>query len=384
MIASINIGSNCGNRRAVLDRAARAIGNALGATVHRAPVIETPAWGYDSANPYLNLGMTVETDLPPGQLHRLLQEIQNHIDPSPHRDAHGNYIDRVIDIDLIAVDDIVIDSPELTLPHPRMRQRRFVLLPMATLLPDWRHPVSGIPIATLLADEWKQRLLDAASPEKIPGLSRFFKTGPGQYGEGDRFIGLTVPLNRAIARDYHSAPLATIKAMLDSPEHEFRLSGLLALVARYRKHKDPDSRRETVDFYLTNAGRANNWDLVDLSCYEILGAHVLETGDTDILDSLSHSDNLWRQRIAIVSTMALIRAGQNDMTLRLASRYLTHPHQLIHKATGWMLREMGKRSPQALTEFLDTHAAAMPRTALRYAIERLSPELRQHYMKIQK
>lgn len=382
MIASINIGSNLGDRRAMLDRAAREIGIRLGADVNRAPVIETPAWGYESANTFLNLGITVETDMDPLRLLGVLQDIEHTLDPTPHRDTAGNYVDRAVDIDLIAVDNLVIDTRQLTLPHPRMHQRRFVLIPMAALMPRWIHPVLQKPIHELIAAEWKQRLLNAASPEKIPVLSRFFKTAPGEYGEGDIFIGLTVPGNRAIARDYHDSPLPAIKIMIDSPEHEFRLSGFLALVARYKKHKDESSRRATVEFYLDNAERANNWDLVDLSCDMIVGPHVLATGDTGILDSLSLSGNLWRERIAIVSTMALIRAGRYDMTLKLSLRYLSHPHPLIHKATGWMLREIGKRDRDTLIGFLDEHAREMPRTALRYSIEHLEPDLRKHYMKL--
>lgn len=378
----INIGSNLGDRRKIIAKAVAMIEERLGVKARRAPVVETPAWGFESANKFLNLGIAIDTDVEPVTLLRILGEIEREIDPSPHRDASGGYIDRAIDIDLIAVGDTVVESAELTLPHPRMQERRFVLLPMAALEPSWRHPLSGKTAAELLAAEWKRRLLDAANPAKIADLSRFFKTGPGEYGEGDLFIGLTVPKNREIARDYYVAPLETVACMIHSPEHEFRLSGFLALVARYKKLKDPAERRRTVEFYLDNAERANNWDLVDLSCYEIVGAHVVATGETEILDRLSESGNLWRERIAIVSTMAMVRAGEMAMTLKLAEKYLTHPHQLIHKATGWLLREAGKRDLDALTGFLDRHAAVMPRTALRYAIEKLSEERRQHYLKL--
>lgn len=378
----INIGSNLGDRRKVIAKAVAMIEERLGVKARRAPIVETPAWGFESANKFLNLGIAIDTDVEPVTLLRILGEIEREIDPSPHRDASGGYIDRAIDIDLIAVGDTVVESAELTLPHPRMQERRFVLLPMAALEPSWRHPLSGKTAAELLAAEWKRRLLDAANPAKISILSHFFKTGPGEYGEGDLFIGLTVPKNREIARDYYTAPLETVACMIHSPEHEYRLSGFLALVARYKKLKDPAERRRTVEFYLDNAERANNWDLVDLSCYEIVGAHVVATGKTEILDRLSESGNLWRERIAIVSTMAMVRAGEMAMTLKLAEKYLTHPHQLIHKATGWLLREAGKRNLDALTGFLDRHAAVMPRTALRYAIEKLPEERRQHYLKL--
>lgn len=377
----INIGSNLGDRKKIVAEAAAMIEERLGVKARRAPLVETPAWGFESANKFINLGIALDAGIEPVALLRILRGIEREIDPSPHRDASGGYIDRAIDIDLIAVGETVIESAELTLPHPRMRDRRFVLLPMASLEPSWRDPLSGKSAAELLAAEWKGRLLDAANPAKIAILSRFFKTGPGEYGEGDLFIGLTVPLNRAIARDYYAAPLETIACMLRSPEHEYRLSGFLALVARYKKLRDPEERRRTVEFYLDNAERANNWDLVDLSCYEILGAHVVATGETDILDRLSDSGNLWRERIAIVSTMAMVRAGEMSMTLKLAEKYLAHTHLLIHKATGWLLREAGKRDIDALTGFLDRHAAVMPRTALRYAVERLPEERRRHYMK---
>ncbi|MDE6496395.1 MAG: 2-amino-4-hydroxy-6-hydroxymethyldihydropteridine diphosphokinase [Duncaniella sp.] len=377
----INIGSNLGDRKKIVAKAAAMIEERLGVKARRAPLVETPAWGFESANKFINLGIALDAGIEPVALLRILRGIEREIDPSPHRDASGDYIDRSIDIDLIAVGETVIESAELTLPHPRMRDRRFVLLPMVSLEPSWRDPLSGKSAAELLAAEWKGRLLDAANPDKIAILSRFFKTGPGEYGEGDLFIGLTVPENRAIARDYYAAPLETIACMLRSPEHEYRLSGFLALVARYKKLRDPEERRRTVEFYLDNAERANNWDLVDLSCYEILGAHVVATGETDILDRLSDSGNLWRERIAIVSTMAMVRAGEMSMTLKLAEKYLAHTHLLIHKATGWLLREAGKRDIDALTGFLDRHAAVMPRTALRYAVERLPEERRRHYMK---
>lgn len=168
--------------------------------------------------------------------------------------------------------------------------------------------------------------------------------------------------------------------MLRHKIHEFRLSGFLALVMKYKKCKSTEQRQAIVDFYVSHGTNANNWDLVDLSAPYILGAHMLEHPDRALLDNLSTCDNLWLQRIAIVSTLMLIRHGRYDDTMRLAERYLTHPHPLIHKATGWMLREAGKRDITVLLRFLDTHAHVMPRTALRYAIEKLPPETRRNYM----
>lgn len=227
-------------------------------------------------------------------------------------------------------------------------------------------------------------------------LSRFFKTGKGQYGEGNRFLGLKVPQTRAVVREARlRVTLPEIAKLLQSEWHEVRLAGFLLLAdemkaAMPRRGKDTAEnalrRRVLVDLYLRNAHRANNWDLVDLSAPYILGSYLLPPlpdgtlPSTDILDRLSADTNLWRQRIAIVSTAALIRAGRYDETLRIARRLLTHPHDLIHKATGWMLREVGKRDIDTLRRFLDARHAAMSRTTLRYAIERLSPAERHHYL----
>lgn len=233
-----------------------------------------------------------------------------------------------------------------------------------------------------MVKQWQKELIDSANPEKIKILSSFFKTGKGQYGEGDRFIGLTTPDNRAIARCYATLPLSDISTMLQSPIHEFRLSGFLALVEMFKNaRKDEKKRAEIVEFYLKNATRANNWDLVDLSAPKILGIYLLKHPDPQLLDTLSYSENLWEQRIAIVCTMALIANHQYDETLRLAERYISHPHELIHKATGWMLREVGKKGGRdSLLSFLDRNAHKMPRTALRYAIEHFDENLRRYYM----
>lgn len=228
--------------------------------------------------------------------------------------------------------------------------------------------------------KWQHELRMAAQPEKIKIFLSFFKTGKGEYGEGDKFIGLSVPDNRKIANLHFNENFDVIDEMLNSEIHEFRLSGFLALVEKFKKNKTVEERKRICDFYVTRGTRANNWDLVDLSAPYILGAHLLDNPSPTLLDQLSHSDNLWLQRIAIVATLMLIRHGQFDDTLRLAERYLTHPHPLIHKATGWMLREMGKRNEQLLLDFLENHAHKMPRTALRYAIERLDKDVRESFM----
>lgn len=231
-----------------------------------------------------------------------------------------------------------------------------------------------------MTEKWQNELRKASRPEKIKILSSFFKTGIGEYGEGDVFIGITVPDNRAIAKKYSNQPFDIIERMLTHEIHEFRLSGFLALVERFKKAKSVEARREIVNFYVSHGTNANNWDLVDLTAPYILGAFHLEHPDCALLDNLSYSDNLWLQRIAIVSTLMQIRGNRFDDTLRLAKRYQTHPHPLIHKATGWMLRETGKRNETILLEFLDEFAPTMPRTALRYAIEKLPDETRRHYM----
>lgn len=230
------------------------------------------------------------------------------------------------------------------------------------------------------------RLTYLSSADKAKVLARFFQTGPGQYGEGDRFIGVTVPKVREVAREFSSATFEDIHRLLQSEIHEARLCALLILVEQYRHaRRDAARRSEIVRFFLDHATQANNWDLVDLSCPKILGQWLAQPdinpgADPEILFTLARSGNLWLERIAIVGTMPLIAAGRFDITLKLAGQYLSHPHPLIHKATGWMLREAGKRHLPTLLSFLDAHAPAMPRTALRYAIEKLHPELRRHYL----
>lgn len=231
----------------------------------------------------------------------------------------------------------------------------------------------------MIAEEWKKELAFIANAEKAKILSGFFKTGKGQYGEGDIFIGITVPQNRNIAKKYYNAPLNDIKNLLHSPIHEYRLSALIALVLRYKKFKDETSHKEIVNFYLANTSYINNWDLVDLSCSYILGEYLLNKSP-DILFTLSESSNLWEQRIAIVTTLNFIRNGKFSTAISLAEKFLTHKHDLIHKATGWILREIGKKDESVLREFLDRHAHHMPRTALRYAIEKMSQGERKHYL----
>lgn len=228
---------------------------------------------------------------------------------------------------------------------------------------------------------WQRQLEDAARPEKVKILSSFFKTGKGGYGEGDTFIGLVVPDNRKISKAYFNLPFQEIAEMLSSPIHEFRLAALIALVERYRRcSKDAAARAEIADFYLSHTAGINNWDLVDLSAPQIIGSQMLYSGSTNIADHLAQSSNLWEQRISIVASFTLIKAGKFSLTLRLAEKFLHHKHDLIHKASGWMLREVGKHDQDTLCDFLDKHATEMPRTMLRYAIEKFDTPLRKHYM----
>lgn len=228
------------------------------------------------------------------------------------------------------------------------------------------------------ATEWKNALAAVARPEKVAILSGFFKTGKGEYGEGDVFIGVSVPDNRKVAKLAVGASWPVVEEMLDSPVHEHRLSALLALALRFPR-ADERERWQIVDFYLAHTAQINNWDLVDLSAPQIIGKQMLFCPEFDPTVALC-GGGLWECRIGIVATMTLIRAGKFDVAIRNIERLLYHPHDLIRKANGWMLREIGKKDESALLAFLDCHAAAMPRTALRYAVERLSPEKRRHYM----
>lgn len=219
-----------------------------------------------------------------------------------------------------------------------------------------------------------------ADPAKAAGTARFFKTGPGEYGEGDRFLGITVPQTRSLLPLSDALTEANVLSLLRSTWHEERLLALLILVRRFEKTaRDEAARAQLVKLYLANTDWINNWDLVDTSAPQILGAWLLRR-DRAVLRRLAKSKNLWEQRIAIIATQALIRDGQFDDTLALSEHFLPHPHDLIHKACGWMLREVGKRDEAALTRFLDCHAVAMPRTMLRYAIERLAEPQRGKYL----
>ena len=225
------------------------------------------------------------------------------------------------------------------------------------------------------------RLMSDMIKRADPSQSRFFKTGPGQYGEGDKFLGIKVPVTRQVVKAcWRDTSMEDIRECIESEYHELRLAALLTLVQIF--HSKKALRQECVDFYLAHTARINNWDLVDLSCYPLLGEWLLDK-DRSILYSLAREGKtIWEQRIGIVSTMTFIRHGQLDDTFAIADILLHHPHDLIQKAVGWLLREAGKRDKEALTSFLAGRSAGMPRTMLRYAIEKFPEEERKKYLKI--
>lgn len=213
-----------------------------------------------------------------------------------------------------------------------------------------------------------------ADPEKAKFLAGFFKTGPGQYGEGDHFLGVVVPAVRELAKQFRLLPLADCDVLLASPYNEERLLALLILVGRYPK-ADQATQDKVYQFYVSHRQRINNWNLVDNSAPKIVGRHLL-TRDRSVLYEWVRSPTLWERRIAVLATLTFIRAKDFADTLRLTELLLADPQDLMHKACGWMLREVGKRDAAVLEDFLSLHQRAMPRTMLRYAIERFSPDKR--------
>lgn len=229
-----------------------------------------------------------------------------------------------------------------------------------------------------------QRIVALADPQQVPGLMRFFKCGPGQYGEGDQFLGIKVPATRQVVKDtWRQTSFAHLEECVSSPFHEVRLAALLVLVEIFvHAKKSPALQQQCVNFYLSHTKHINNWDLVDLSCYQLLGTWLLDK-DRSLLYQLAHNRSLWEQRIAMVSTMQFLRHGQLDDTYALAEIFLAKPqplHDLLQKAVGWLLREAGKRDEKRLVEWIELHSPTLPRTTLRYAIEKLSAEERQRLM----
>ena len=236
---------------------------------------------------------------------------------------------------------------------------------------------------------------------QVAGLARFFKTGPGQYGEGDKFLGIKVPITREVVKQcWRHTTLQDLEECIASEYHEHRLAALLALVEIFNHAKGVKvkpgmtkgmarptpmtraviSQQTCIDFYLKHTDRINNWDLVDLSCYPLLGVWLLDKDRSLLYDLAKNGKTIWEQRIGIVSTMTFIRNGQLEDTFAIADILLHHPHDLIHKAVGWLLREAGKRDKEALTAYLAPRYQEMPRTMLRYAIEKFPEAERQHYL----
>jgi len=231
---------------------------------------------------------------------------------------------------------------------------------------------------TVSAGSAFKRLRALGDPEDAKFLQRFFRTGPGEYGEGDRFLGIRVPDTRRLAGELRGMPLDQIEKLLHNPYHEARLLAVILLGDAYARGTIAE-REAVFRLYLRNASRVNNWDLVDVSAPNVVGAH-LATRPRARLDKLARSRNLWERRIAIVSTQHFIRNREYEDTLRISRVLLHDAHDLIHKAVGWMLREVGKRDRAPLEAFLSEHAHEMPRTMLRYAIEHFSPSERRRYM----
>ena len=234
------------------------------------------------------------------------------------------------------------------------------------------------PGATMTLTAIRSELHELADPARAVHSLRFFKTGPGQYGEGDRFLGLTVPMMRTLVRKYRELDDATALELLSSPWHEERLVGLLLLVEGYSRG-DGSRRTRIHSAYLANTRQINNWDLVDASAEYIVGSH-LDAREIALLERLARSEDLWERRIAIVSTLHFIKRKEFRPTLKIAGLLLNDSHDLIHKAAGWMLREVGKRDRKTLDGFLRKNYQRMPRTMLRYAIERHPERVRKQYL----
>ncbi len=228
------------------------------------------------------------------------------------------------------------------------------------------------------ADTIKKELKKIADKDKAKQLAGFFKTGKGQYGEGDVFIGITVPDQRKIAKQFPDTDISEIEKLLDDPIHECRLTALLILIEKYLK-SDDSLKKNIVEFYLSKTSRINNWDLVDLSAHQIIGNYYF-TRDRKKLYQLAKSRSLWEQRIAVVSTYYFIKRNDFGEIIAFSEMLLNHKHDLIHKATGWMLREAGKMDLSVLRSFLDKHHKVMPRTMLRYSIEKLDESEKSKYM----
>lgn len=231
----------------------------------------------------------------------------------------------------------------------------------------------------MTADDVRSELKALGTDKKAAASAWFFKTGPGQYGEGDVFVGVTMPEQRKVAKRYLDLSTTEVENLLMSPEHEFRMTALIIWVEQFKKAKE-EKRRNVYQYYLAHTEWINNWDLVDVSAEYIVGGY-LDEHDTGVLDRLAVSDSIWERRIAIVATFHFIKQGMPGETLRIADILASDKHDLIQKAVGWMLREVGKRcSRQILVDYLASRYKTMPRTMLRYAIEHFPAEERKRYL----
>ena len=227
-------------------------------------------------------------------------------------------------------------------------------------------------------------ILSKQDPAQVAGLSRFFKTGKGEYGEGDKFLGIKVPVTREIVKQcWKSTSFEELETCVRSEYHEMRLASLLCLIQIFKHNKDKLLKQRCIDFYLSHTQYINNWDLVDLSCYELLGVWLLDKDRTLLYDLARDGKTIWEQRIGMVSTMQFLRHGELDDTYAIAEIFLEKPqplHDLLQKAVGWLLREAGKRDEQRLKDWLKDHCTTMPRTMLRYAIEKFPKEEQQRFL----
>lgn len=232
----------------------------------------------------------------------------------------------------------------------------------------------------LNALDLEKRILKLADKKKAELLSRYFKTGKGQYGEGDIFLGLTVPSQREVAKDFCHLSFLDLQKFLNSKYHEFRLIALLILVKKFSKSSESE-RKKIVDFYLKNLKNINNWDLVDLSCHHILGVYLFDK-NRKILYKLASSKHLWTKRVAVISTFYFIKNNDLDDVYKIAKMLINDKHDLMHKAVGWMLREAGKKDQARLEKFLLDNKEKIDRTTWRYAIERFDLKKRSYFMSL--
>lgn len=238
--------------------------------------------------------------------------------------------------------------------------------------------------ANIGAARFAERLKTYRSANELKKIQRYFKTGEGQYGEGDEFMGVRMGQVFALAKEFVEMPPDEIEKLLENPIHEVRAGGLSIMDKQARRKKTPESRRrELFDLYLRRMDRINNWDLVDVSCPFVVGNYLFDK-PRDVLYELARSGNIWERRTAIVSTSYFIRQGDVADTFKIAEMLLHDDQDLIHKATGGWLRAAGTKDPQRLLSFLDEHAAAMPRTMLRYAVEHVDKDRRSHYLSLKK